>query len=79
MSLGLCRLPLAVATLAIGVLLGLGAILAWLRTRSEAATAGSRRLAVLPFARLGWPNGSPGYSLEIRLIAIPTDSMAPLP
>ena len=47
------RVPAGLATLAIGVLLGLGVLLAWLRTRPEAGTAGPKRLAVLPFENLG--------------------------
>ena len=49
------RVPRGLATLALGVLLGVGVLLAWLRTRPEAGTAGPKRLAVLPFENLGRP------------------------
>ena len=48
-------MPRGVATLALGLLLGVGVLLAWLRTRPEAGTAGPKRLAVLPFENLGRP------------------------
>ena len=47
------RVSRGVATLALGVLLGLGVLLAWLRTRPEPGVAGPKRLAVLPFENLG--------------------------
>ena len=49
------RVPRGLATLALGVLLGVGMLLAWLRTRPQAGTAGPKRLAVLPFENLGRP------------------------
>ena len=64
------------ATLAIGILLGLGVLLAWLRTRPEAGTAGPKRLAVLPFENLGRPEDeyfADGVTDEVRgkLAALP--------
>jgi serine/threonine-protein kinase len=47
------RVPAGLTTLAVGILLGLGVLFAWLRTRPEAGTAGPKRLAVLPFENLG--------------------------
>jgi eukaryotic-like serine/threonine-protein kinase len=47
------RVPVGLATLGLGLLLGLGALLAWLLTRPEPGTAGVKRLAVLPFENLG--------------------------
>jgi eukaryotic-like serine/threonine-protein kinase len=47
------RVPRGLATLALGILLGVGVLLAWLRARPEAAAAGPKRLAVLPFENLG--------------------------
>ena len=61
------RAPLA--TLAIGVLLGLGVFLAWLRTRPDAGAAGPKRLAVLPFENLGRPEDeyfADGITDEVR-------------
>jgi serine/threonine-protein kinase len=49
------RVPAALATLAIGILLGLGVLLAWLRARPDREMAGPRRVAVLPFENLGRP------------------------
>jgi serine/threonine-protein kinase len=49
------RVPRGLATLALGLLLGVGMLLAWLRTRPQAGTAGPKRLAVLPFENLGRP------------------------
>ncbi len=49
------RLPRHVATLLLALLLGVGLLLAWLRTRPQAGTAGPKRLAVLPFENLGRP------------------------
>ena len=48
-------MPRGLATLGLGVLLGVGVLLAWLRTRPQAGTAGPKRLAVLPFENLGRP------------------------
>src|SRR6185312_10484646 len=50
------RVPRGLVTLALGVLLGVGMLLAWLRTRPQAGTAGPKRLAVLPFENLGRPD-----------------------
>ncbi len=47
------HVPVGLATLALGVLLGVGVLLAWLRTRPEAENTGVKRLAVLPFENLG--------------------------
>ncbi len=47
------RVPVGLATVGLGLVLGLGALLAWLRTRPEPGTAGVKRLAVLPFENLG--------------------------
>jgi hypothetical protein len=48
------RLPLAAVTLGLGLLVGLGMLFAWRRTRGVAeAGAGPERLAVLPFENLG--------------------------
>jgi TolB-like protein/tetratricopeptide (TPR) repeat protein len=49
------RVPRGLATLALGALLGVGMLLAWLRSRPQAGTAGPKRLAVLPFENLGRP------------------------
>jgi eukaryotic-like serine/threonine-protein kinase len=49
------RVPRGLATLALGVLLGVGILLAWLRTRPQAGAASPKRLAVLPFENLGRP------------------------
>jgi len=57
------RVPAGLATLALGVLLGLGVLLAWLRTRPEAGTAGPKRLAVAPFRE---PRPSRGWVLRGR-------------
>ncbi len=69
-------MPAGLATLAIGILLGLGVLLAWLRTRPEAGTAGPKRLAVLPFENLGRPEDgyfADGVTDEVRgkLAALP--------
>jgi eukaryotic-like serine/threonine-protein kinase len=63
------RMPVGLATLALGVLLGLGVLIAWLRTRPEPVTAGAKRLAVLPFENLGnSPDAyfSDGVANEVR-------------
>ena len=70
------RVPAGLATLAIGILLGLGVLLAWLRTRPETGTAGPKRLAVLPFENLGRPEDgyfADGLTDEVRgkLTALP--------
>ena len=69
-------MPRGLATLALGVLLGVGVLLAWLRTRPEAGTAGPKRLAVLPFENLGRPEDeyfTDGLTDEVRgkLTALP--------
>jgi serine/threonine-protein kinase len=52
-AVGRGRAPRGLATLVLGVLLGVGVLLAWLRTRPETGTVGVKRLAVLPFENLG--------------------------
>ena len=52
-GVGRQRVPRGLATLALGVLLGVGVLLAWFRTRPEGASVGVKRLAVLPFENLG--------------------------
>jgi serine/threonine-protein kinase len=47
------RVPIGLSALALGLLLGLGVLLAWLRARPEPGVAGPKRLAVLPFENLG--------------------------
>ena len=49
------RIPVAAATLMIGLLVGGGALFAWRRSHpdADAAAAGERRIAVLPFQNLG--------------------------
>ena len=70
------RVPRALATLALGILLGVGVLLAWLRARPEAGAAGPKRLAVLPFENLGRPEDeyfADGVTDEVRgkLTALP--------
>jgi eukaryotic-like serine/threonine-protein kinase len=63
------RVSAGLATLAIGVLLGLAALLAWFRTRPEAGAGGPKRLAVLPFENLGRPEDgyfADGVTDEVR-------------
>jgi eukaryotic-like serine/threonine-protein kinase len=50
------RVPLAVTTLGLGFLVGLGVLFAWRRTQPDGAGAGPRRIAVLPFENLGAPD-----------------------
>jgi serine/threonine-protein kinase len=62
------RMPAGLATLALGILIGLGVLLAWLRARPEAGT-GPKRLAVLPFQNLGRPDDeyfADGITDEVR-------------
>ena len=49
------RVPAGLATLAIGILLGLGGAIRLVAHRPEAGAAGPKRLAVLPFENLGRP------------------------
>jgi serine/threonine-protein kinase len=70
------RVPALVTALGLGLLLGLGVLLGWLRTRPEARTAGPKRLAVLPFENLGRPEDgyfADGVTDEVRgkLAALP--------
>jgi serine/threonine-protein kinase len=63
------RVSAGLAALAIGVLLGLAALLAWFRTRPEAGAGGAKRLAVLPFENLGYTSDAyfaEGIAGEIR-------------
>ena len=53
--IGWRRMPAGVTALAVGLLLALGVLFAWLRTRPAAEPAGPRRVAVLPFENLGGP------------------------
>ncbi len=54
-STGRRRLPMSLAMLGLGFLVGLGALFAWRRSHAggESADAGPRRVAVLPFENLG--------------------------
>ena len=70
------RVPRRMAMLALAVLLGVGVLLARLRARPEAGTAGPKRLAVLPFENLGGPEDeyfADGVTDEVRgkLAALP--------
>ena len=70
------RVPRALATLALGILVGVGVLLAWLRARPEAGAAGPKRLAVLPFENLGQRDDdyfADGVTDEVRgkLAALP--------
>jgi eukaryotic-like serine/threonine-protein kinase len=47
------RIPVAAAAMLIGLLIGGGALFAWRRGHPDAASAGERRVAVLPFQNLG--------------------------
>ncbi|MDQ3208736.1 MAG: hypothetical protein M3Q37_09040 [Gemmatimonadota bacterium] len=49
-------MPAGVAVLALGVLLGLGVLVAWLRNRPAAGADGPKRVAVLPFENVGDPD-----------------------
>jgi eukaryotic-like serine/threonine-protein kinase len=66
-----------VATLGLGVLLGLGFLFAWLRTRPAAEPTALKRVAVLPFENLGRPEDeyfADGMTDEVRgrLAALPS-------
>jgi serine/threonine protein kinase len=51
---GARRVPVAAATLVLGILIGLGVLFAWRRTRSDGdGVAGMKRIAVLPFENIG--------------------------
>ncbi len=70
------RVPRALATLALGILVGAGVLLAWLRARPEPGAAGPKRLAVLPFENLGQRDDdyfADGVTDEVRgkLAALP--------
>jgi TolB-like protein/Tfp pilus assembly protein PilF len=70
------RVPRALATLALGILVGVGVLLAWLRARPEPGAAGPKRLAVLPFENLGQRDDdyfADGVTDEVRgkLAALP--------
>jgi len=70
------RHPRTLAALAVGVLFGLGVILAWLQTRHAPEMGGPKRLAVLPFENLGRPEDAyfaDGVTDEVRgkLAALP--------
>ena len=63
------RHPRTLATLAIAVLVGLGVLLTWLRSRPDAGAADPKRLAVLPFENLGRPEDqyfADGVTDEVR-------------
>jgi serine/threonine-protein kinase len=47
------RVPVGLATLALSIVLGVGILLAWSRTRPDATANAVKRLAVLPFENLG--------------------------
>jgi serine/threonine-protein kinase len=47
------RLPVAAATLILGILIGLGVLFAWRRSHGAEEDGGGKRLAVLPFENLG--------------------------
>jgi serine/threonine-protein kinase len=49
------RLPAVITISAIGFLVGLGTLFAWLRAPAEGGPAGPKRLAVLPFENIGRP------------------------
>ena len=53
------RAPVLALTLMLGVLIGLGVLFAWRRSHENGASAGERRLAVLPFENLG--DSTTGY------------------
>ena len=60
---------LAAGTLGFGLLIGAGALFAWLRTGPPADATGPKRLAVLPFENLGRPEDeyfTDGITDEVR-------------
>jgi serine/threonine-protein kinase len=66
---GRWRMSRGLATLALGVLVGVGVLLAWLRARPEPGATGPKRLAVLPFENLGRPEDqyfADGLTDEVR-------------
>jgi serine/threonine-protein kinase len=68
--------PVGLAAFALSVLLGLGIVFAWPRTRPGSGTTGPKRLAVLPFENLGRPEDeyfTDGITDEVRgkLTALP--------
>jgi TolB-like protein len=47
------RIPVAALALVLGLLIGVGVLFAWRQNHPDAAPAGERRIAVLPFQNLG--------------------------
>ena len=63
------RLPAGLLTLALGILIGLGVLFAWRRSRGAPLPAGTRLVAVLPFENLGTPDEeyfADGITDEVR-------------
>ncbi len=63
------RLPARLLTLALGILIGLGVLFAWRRSRGAPLPAGTRLVAVLPFENLGTPDEeyfADGITDEVR-------------
>jgi TolB-like protein/tetratricopeptide (TPR) repeat protein len=70
------RVPLVVTALGLGLLLALGLVVAWLRSRPDPTAGNPKRLAVLPFENLGRPEDgyfADGVTDEVRgkLAALP--------